>query len=202
MTKSPLTRDTQHVQASAVVLVTLLAFGCGRRGLAVKTAFDSGTSTDHPAAAGTDAIALADAAKVIDEAQASTCQFMDTKDAPNANLVGDPSGCPVSLADLPSRCGQVPAQLVRCRDYVQVYFPPDPPEGDLRGKSTCYYTPDGATLIGGWVVFNVYAEDAFPMTAGRIPQGCEATCGAIEYPCPGPQVIDGSPMDSLDWGTS
>lgn len=136
-----------------------------------------------------------DTANAADEAKASTCEFVDTKLEAGANL-GDPSGCPAALADLPSRCGQTIAQLVRCRDYVQVYFPPDPPGTDRPGKSTCYYTPDGASLIGGWLVYSVYTEDAFTVTAGKLPQGCEDTCGSVESVCTGQQVLDGSTVDS------
>ncbi len=143
-----------------------------------------------------DTMAMTDAAEAADAAQASTCQFLDTKLEASANLLGDPSGCPVTLADLPARCGQNAARLVRCSDYVQVYFPPDSPEGDRRGEATCYYTLDGATLIGGSVVSSVYTEDPFPTTAGKLPQGCEATCGPVEYACLGQQAIDGGWVDS------
>jgi hypothetical protein len=173
------------------VVLALFTIGCGTRTLTVKPSKASGTDINPPDSGGRDTMAVTDASNTTDEAQGSTCEFLDTKLDPSANLLGDFSGCPVSLADLPARCGQNPAQLVRCSDYVQVYFPPDPPEGDRQGEATCYYTPDGTTLIGGSVVYNVYGEDAFPSTAGRLPQGCEATCGPVEYVCPGQQAIDG-----------
>jgi hypothetical protein len=143
-----------------------------------------------------DTMTVTDTASDADAAKGSTCQFLDTKLEASANLVSDPSGCPIALAALPARCGQNPAPLVRCRDYVQVDFPPDPPGGHLPGKSTCYYTSDGALLIGGWFVPTVYVEDAFPTAAGKLPQGCEDTCGPVESVCSGQQVIDGSPVVS------
>jgi hypothetical protein len=170
-------------RASVFVTLAVLATACSRSTLTVKPSVDSGTKTDRSDSAGLDTTGLTDTADV-GEAMPSTCAFLDTKREAGANLVSDPSGCPATLADLPSRCGQNLAQLVRCRDYVWVEFPPDPPGGSLPGTSTCYYTPDGASLMGGMVVSNVYTEDAFPMTAGKLPQGCEDTCGAVESVCP------------------